>query len=118
MDAPGAAVEQLSAGDLAGLGDGAVSVSTTATDTAGNLIIRTIGGFTLDSAVPTLSSAEANGKTLSLTFSEALNESQAPLAAGRAPVGRLNGKMRLRVDETAPGARTSGRQTKRVVVPP
>jgi hypothetical protein len=61
----------LSAGDLAALGDGAVTIFTTATDAAGNTSSSSEGGFALDTAAPVLVSAQVNGDVLTLTYTEA-----------------------------------------------
>ncbi|MCA3073844.1 MAG: hypothetical protein INH03_04730, partial [Rhodocyclaceae bacterium] len=45
----------LNAADVAQLGQGAVTVQTTATDAAGNAVSRSQGAFTLDTLAPTLS---------------------------------------------------------------
>ena len=45
-------VVTLTSGDLTTLGNGAVNVTTTATDVAGNARLSTVGGFNLDTAAP------------------------------------------------------------------
>ncbi len=63
----------LSGADLTVLGDGAVTVTTTATDAAGNISTDTAGGFNLDTDAPVyaVDSAQVDGNTLTLTYNEA-----------------------------------------------
>ncbi len=61
----------LAAGDLTALGDGAVTVSTSATDAAGNIASSADGAFNLDTTAPVLASAIVNGDVLTLTYTEA-----------------------------------------------
>lgn len=82
----------LAAGDITTLGQGVVTVSTTATDVAGNTANDTTGGFNLDSVAPVFSSAEVNGKKLTLTYTESTNALDgAQLPSTSAFTVRVNG---------------------------
>jgi uncharacterized repeat protein (TIGR02059 family) len=63
----------LSGGDLNELGQGAVTLVTTATDAAGNSTSSEEGGFNLDTVAPAyvVDSAQVDGSTLTLTYTEA-----------------------------------------------
>jgi hypothetical protein len=66
----------LTAADITAMGQGAETLSATATDTAGNISAAGTRAISVDTALPTLSTAVAQGTTLTLTYSEALNPAQ------------------------------------------
>ena len=71
LPAPGRLV--LTSADLTTLGNGTISISTTATDAAGNVSPAATGSFTLDTVAPTLaitssSSLVKAGQTATITF--------------------------------------------------